>query len=178
MSENAPETSTPETAEASPEQGGLLSQADVDRIVEERLSRERKKYANYRDVKAKADKFDELQAAQQTELERAVAKAREEGATQGRTEVLSTVGQRLVKAEFKAEAAGKVKDLDAVLEDLNLAKFLTEDGEPDSKAIKAAVARLASVAPAETTPPFNGGPRRTATTTDMNQLIRQSAGLG
>lgn len=178
MSENAPETSAPETGEASPEQGGMLSQADVDRIVEERLARERKKYSNYRELKQKADKLAEIEAAQQTEMERAVAKAREEAAQQARTEALTTVGQRLVKAEFKAEAAGKVKDLDAVLEDLNLAKFLTEDGEPDSKAIKAAVARLASVAPAETTPPFNGGPRKTAPANDMNALIRQRAGLG
>lgn len=178
MSENAPETSAPETGEASPEQGGMLSQADVDRIVEERLARERKKYSNYRDLKQKADKFDELQAAQQTELERAVAKAREEGAQQARTEALSTVGQRLVKATFKAEAAGRVKDIDTLMDDLNLAKFMTEDGEVDEKAVKAAVARFAAAAPAETTPPFNGGPRRTAQTTDMNQLIRQKAGLG
>lgn len=182
MSENAPETSTPETGETGDIGGGgenaTFTQSDVTRIVEERLSRERKKYQNYRDLKTKADKFDELQAAQQTELERAVAKAREEASQQARTEALTTVGQRLVKAEFKAEAAGRVKDLDAVLEDLNLVKFLGEDGEPDSKAIKAAVARLAAVAPAESTPPFNGGPRKTAPANDMNALIRQRAGLG
>lgn len=181
MSETAAETSMPnpgETGDVGASENTSFTQADVDRIVADRLARQDRKYANYRELKQKADRLAELEAAQQTEMERAVAKAREEAAQQARTEALTTVGQRLVKAEFKAEAAGKVKDLDAVLEDLNLTKFLTEDGEPDSKAIKAAVARLASVAPAETTPPFNGGPRKTAPASDMNALIRQRAGLG
>lgn len=181
MSENAPETSTPNTGETGDIGGGesaTFTQADVDRIVADRLARENRKYQNYRELKQKADRLAELEAAQQTEMERAVAKAREEGATQGRTEALSTVGQRLVKATFKAEAAGRVKDIDTLMDDLNLAKFMTEDGEVDEKAVKAAVARFAAAAPAESTPPFNGGPRKTAPANDMNALIRQRAGLG
>lgn len=176
MSENAPETSTPETGETSPEQGGMLSQADVDRIVEERLSRERKKYSNYRELKQKADRLAEIEAAQQTELERAVSKAHDEGYTKGRTETLTATGERLVRAEFKAEAGGKVAGIDDLLGDLNLAKFVDEDGEPNSKAIKEAVARFIKASPAETTPPFNGGVRKAAPSSDMNRLIREKAG--
>ena len=46
--------------------GKLLSQADVDRIVKERLARERQKYADYDDLKAKAEAAD----SSKTDLEK------------------------------------------------------------------------------------------------------------
>ena len=49
----------------------ITSQADLDRIIGERVSRERAKYSDYKDLKAKANKFDEMEAANQTELEKA-----------------------------------------------------------------------------------------------------------
>lgn len=49
---------------------GTFSQADVDRIVAERLSRERGKYADYDEIKAKATKLDELEQANQSEAEK------------------------------------------------------------------------------------------------------------
>lgn len=55
-----------------PPSGGeqTLTQAEVDRIVGERLARERSKYADYDDLKAKAAKHDEAVQAQKTEQER------------------------------------------------------------------------------------------------------------
>lgn len=47
------------------------SQADLDRIVEQRLARERSKFADYDDLKGKAAKFDELDAATKSELQKA-----------------------------------------------------------------------------------------------------------
>ncbi len=47
-----------------------LSQADVDAIVQDRLARERKKYADYDDLKSKATKFDEQAAANLSDLEK------------------------------------------------------------------------------------------------------------
>jgi hypothetical protein len=51
------------------------SQADLDRIIADRLSRERGKYADYEELKNKASKFDEVEAANQTELQKATARA-------------------------------------------------------------------------------------------------------
>jgi hypothetical protein len=47
-----------------------FTQADVERILSERLGRERSKYADYEDLKAKAGKFDQLEEAQKTEAQR------------------------------------------------------------------------------------------------------------
>lgn len=49
----------------------ITSQEDLNRIISDRVSRERAKYADYKDVKAKAAKLDEQEAANQTELEKA-----------------------------------------------------------------------------------------------------------
>ena len=51
------------------------TQADIDRIVGERLARERAKYADYDDMKAKAEKFTEMEEAQKSELQKAQEKS-------------------------------------------------------------------------------------------------------
>lgn len=154
-------------AEQQAEQGKAektFTQADLDQIVKDRITRERAKFADYDDLKKKA-------AAAMTEQERAVAEAKDAG----RAEAIAETGGRLVKAEFKAAAAGRLPNLDQLLEDLNLAKFLGANGEPDTKAIAAAVERFG----ASKTPDFDGGARGgSAKTNDMNALIRRAAGLG
>jgi hypothetical protein len=84
----------------------------------------------------------------------------------------------LARAEFRAAAAGRVDadTLAAYLEDADLSKFVGDDGEPDTKAIESRIKRLGGV---ERRTDFDGGARSPAAkTTDMNQLIRQKAGLG
>ena len=83
MSEDAQNTAdagdnTTEQPEAAP----AFSQQDVDRIVAERLSRERAKYADYDDVKALAAKATEFEA-ERAELTQKVTEfeAREQRAT-------------------------------------------------------------------------------------------------
>ena len=51
------------------------TQADLDRIVESRLARERAKYEGFDELKAKATKFDEIEQANLTELQKATARA-------------------------------------------------------------------------------------------------------
>lgn len=51
------------------------TQADLDRIIADRLSRERGKYADYDDLKAKAAKFDEATEAQKSEIQKALDRA-------------------------------------------------------------------------------------------------------
>lgn len=49
-----------------------FTQAEVDAIVGDRLKRDRAKYSDYDDLKAKAAKFDELEEANKSELQKAV----------------------------------------------------------------------------------------------------------
>ena len=49
-----------------------FTQAEMDAIIGERLSRERAKYADYDEVKAKAAKYDEVEEANKSELQKAV----------------------------------------------------------------------------------------------------------
>ena len=51
------------------------SQADLDQIINARLARERAKFADYDDLKSKAAKFDEVEEANKTELQKALDKA-------------------------------------------------------------------------------------------------------
>lgn len=170
-------TSSGETAAAS----ATFTQADLDRVVADRLSREReklgKKYADYDSLKGAADELAKLRSSQMSEQEKAVAKATAEAEERGRTTALTQSGKRLARAEFKAAAKGRMEP-DAIagaLELLDLTKFVGADGEPDDKAIEAAVTKLAGpTRPAN----FDGGARSTAKTTDMNALIRNRAGLG
>lgn len=53
----------------------ITTQAEFDAALKDRLARERDKFKDYNDVKAKADRFDELEAANKTELEKAQAEA-------------------------------------------------------------------------------------------------------
>lgn len=46
------------------------TQADLDRIIGERVARERAKYADYADLKDKATKYDEVVEADKTELQK------------------------------------------------------------------------------------------------------------
>lgn len=54
-----------------------FSQAELDKIVQDRLAREAKKYDGFDDLKTKAAEFDKLQEAQKTELQKATDRATE-----------------------------------------------------------------------------------------------------
>lgn len=145
-----------------------FSQAELDRIVADRVARERSKYADYGDLKKRA-------ASAMTDQERLVAEAEE----RGKTAALTTAGTRLARAELRAAAAVNHVDkstLDGFLEYADLGRFVGTDGEPDTKAIEAAVKKLGGGSGGAD---FDGGARSsTAKTTDMNALIRRQAGLG
>ena len=49
-----------------------FTQAEMDAIIGDRLARERAKYADYAEIKAKAAKFDEAEEANKSELQKAV----------------------------------------------------------------------------------------------------------
>lgn len=71
--EGAPSGDTPAAGEFKP----ITSQEDLDATIKDRLARERAKFKDYNDLKAKAGQFDQLQAANQTEAEKAAARLAE-----------------------------------------------------------------------------------------------------
>lgn len=80
--------------------------------------------------KALKNEVTNLKTASMSDAEKAIADARKEG----EASTLKKVTERLVKAELKTIAAEKgatLPDLDA----LNLAKFATDEGDPDEEAI-------------------------------------------
>lgn len=69
-----PEETPPEPPENPPaskqDEGKTFTQADVDRIVADRLKRAESKFADYDDLKAKAGKLDEIEAANKSEADK------------------------------------------------------------------------------------------------------------
>lgn len=171
MSETTSETTTSD--ETTDEQGNPdeATLGDAGKQALQRMKAERDEQKRLaRTTQAELEK---LRNATATEQEKALHAARSEGAT----EAAKSFGQRLARTEFDAAAARRNPDFDTAgpLEYVDLAKFVGEDGEPDTKAIKAAVERL--VPEATGTPSFDGGSRRSAPKgNDMNALIRKAAG--
>ena len=97
MSEQtAPTTGTEDTNEQGKEQQkefvAITSQADFDAAIQARIARERAKFADYDEVKAKADKLAEFEDAQKTEAQKA-------------QERLEAAEKRAVELELKATRA-------------------------------------------------------------------------
>ncbi len=160
------DTETTEAPEADVETG--------DKPEDPRITKANAEAAKYRrELREAQRELEKTRAASMTEQEKLVAEARQAGAT----EALKASGGRLVKAELRAAAAesGVPKTaLDGFLEYADLSRFVGDDGEPDGKAIEAAVKKLAPVRA-----DFDGGARTPAgKPADMNALIRRQAGLG
>lgn len=86
-----------------------------------------------------ARELEQFRTAAMSDQEKAVEAARAEG----RTEALRESGTKVVDAEVRAAAAGRSVDIEALLEGLDRAKFLGDDGEADRDAITAWVDRVA-----------------------------------
>ena len=106
-----------------------FTQADLDRIVTERITRERTKFSDYDDLKRKAAELDKVKRDQESETEKAVRVAREEGLAAGRAEVRPG----LVGAEFRAAAAGRIdaERLATLTEDIDMSRYLLDSGDVD-----------------------------------------------
>lgn len=68
---------TPDTSDAGTESSfnPITTQADLDRIIGERVARERNKFADYADLKTKADAFDAAEQANLSALEKMTKRA-------------------------------------------------------------------------------------------------------
>jgi len=100
--------------------------------------------ANYRGklraAEPKAAEYDRLAEASKTADERA-----QEAVKAADTRALASM-QRVARAEVKAALTGLVDDPDSIVEDLNLARFIDDDGEINDGAIAALKTKYAGFA--------------------------------
>jgi hypothetical protein len=173
--ESDPSSSQPPPADRT------FTQAELDRIVADRLNRQKSQFADYEALKTKATKYDELEAQNKSELQK--EREAREAAEKQRDEALTTAQRRVVRSEVVARAAGKLADPSDAPALLDLDEFKLDDkGEVDSKAIDAALDDLLKRKPhlaADTkrrTGSWDGGARPGGTTKpSMNDLIRSAA---
>ncbi|GAA0840480.1 hypothetical protein GCM10008915_36070 [Bifidobacterium pullorum subsp. gallinarum] len=108
------EDPTPEPEPSpNPEPEKTFTQAELDRIVTERLARDRKGREDYDDLKSKLTALEEAEAerekaklseTERLEAEKAAALQAAEDAKSERDKALTAANQRLIKAEFRALA--------------------------------------------------------------------------
>lgn len=115
------------------------SQEELDRRVGERLARERAKFADYDDLKAKAEKFDEAEAATKTELQKLQDSIAERDTKLA--ELPRQVRSQAIKFASTATKAGFLDPEDALT-------FLADGVDlADDAAVKAALGALAERKP-------------------------------
>ena len=109
-----------------------FTQSELDSIVADRLRRERSKYEGFDEIKAKADKLDEIEAANKTELEK--------------------VTERATALESELNAMKKAASIREIREKVSAetgipAKLLTAENEDDCRAQAEAIKDFAKPAP-------------------------------
>jgi hypothetical protein len=151
-----------------------FTQAELDQIVADRLKRERAKHADYDDLKQKASRLDEIEAASKSDLEK--EREAREAAERTATEATERANNTLRRAAIVAEAAKQGADPDLVVallkeRDFKVAKgdeeftvTIGKDGEVAGTegAVQALVAEKPSLAGAQPAPEFDGGAREPA----------------
>lgn len=142
-----PAAPAPETPPADQEPPSPDLQSELDRWKAAARKHEDRAKANYAAVK----ELEDLKKSQMSETERAVKEAEE----RGRTSAVSEFGQKIAAAELKAALAGLIADPQGLIEDLNLAKFVTDTGDVDTAAVTALKEKYASLAPAAAATPPN-----------------------
>lgn len=173
MSEASAESTTDSTeappAEA-PDTGtdAAKLQAEIDKWKTQSRKHEERAKANANAAK----ELEQLRQASMSEQEKAVDEARRAA----RAETLREVGTHLVTAEFRAQAAGRVTEerLSELLEDMDMTKYLTEDGQVDAERVARKVAALApepAENPEPTWPDLGQGNREPAMALNGDPLL-------
>jgi hypothetical protein len=145
------------------DKGKTLTQAEVDKIVADRVARERKKFADYDDLKKKAAKLQQIEDGQKTEAQ----KLNDQLAAQ-------SVELQELRVEKIRRAAASAAGLDP-----ELAEFITaaDEGEATEQARKLAERLKANTK--STAPDFKQGTRSTPPPTrSRDELLRGLAGFG
>ncbi|MFD1135587.1 phage scaffolding protein [Paenibacillus urinalis] len=148
-----PDPPPPLDPPADPQPPKTFTQDEVDRLITDRLSRERKKYGDYDDLKTKLTEFEqaeeerkkaEMSAHERLEAEKAEALKAADEAKAERDQALTAANQRLIKAEFRALARELNVRKDAIDDALKLADLsaVTVDDEGNAVGVEDVVKAL------------------------------------
>lgn len=110
MADNENNMGTTGASPATPEK--TFTQTELDKIVSERLARERGKYADYDALKEKAAAYDAAEEAQKTELQKALERAEKAEATAA---AYQAADERNKAVKAAAAASGVDADLLAMM---------------------------------------------------------------
>lgn len=162
-------TSDPDHADEAPAELGDPGKAA--------LSAERKaRAAAEREAKALKARLDELETANLSEVDRAIKEARD-AATR---DAMSAVNDRILRAEVKAMAGGKLADPSDAVNLIDLSQFpVDDDGNVDTKAIASAIDELVKAKPylapagARPAPLPGGGARPTPAGNPIDDALRR-----
>lgn len=91
------------------EPGKTFTQEQLDAIVQDRLARERAKYTDYDDLKAKAEKFDRIEENSKTELQKA-----QDSASALKKELDALKSQNSIK-DIRSKVASEMKVPESLL---------------------------------------------------------------
>jgi hypothetical protein len=112
--ESAGQTTPPAGGAPAQQFAPITSQADLDRVIGERLNRQRAQFGDYDTLKTKAAKLDEIEAKSKSELERATdaAKAHEARASAAETALMrhQVAAAKGIPAELADRLNGKTKE--------------------------------------------------------------------
>lgn len=148
-----------------------FSQEDVDRVVAERLARERKRFADYDELKAKVEEA-------KSDSERAI----EEAVAAGKREVAEQYHSRLFESEVKAIASKfRFRDAgDALAGFGDRDGLIDEHGVVDSARVEARLKEIADSKPYlvdSSTPPAQRPNRRRTVPNDNQSTSKKAAEL-
>ncbi len=134
---NSQDSAAP-VSEATPDTSATDALGDPGKQALDRMKAERNDAQ--KQLKQLQRELEQARTAQMNDSERATAEA----VSKARAEERGTWAQRLAAAQFVALAARRNSEFDAqaVLDDLNLARYIADDGEPDVKGLTSAVERL------------------------------------
>ena len=166
MTDTAPADTTTDSAEqpdaSKPDTGDQTP--DLTAEVDKWKALAKKHEARAKDNAKAAQELEEFRKQSMSETEKAIEQAR----TEGRREALTEAGAKIAAAELRAAATGRMttEQLDTLVEGINLARFVDEDGEVDRDAVVKFVDGIA--------PPPTEDTTSTATALDLGQGTRNA----
>ena len=154
MSDTAPADTTTDTGSqtdaSEPDTGDQAP--DLTSEVEKWKAQARKHEERAKANAQAAKELEEFKRQSMSETEKAIEQAR----TEGRQQALAEAGGKIAAAELRAAASGRMSDeqVDTLLDGLNLARFVGEDGEVDRDAVTKFVDGIAPKQQEATPPGF------------------------
>lgn len=178
-------TDQPDAPAEAPEEAATATEEEKDWKAEfDKLQRNSRKWEQRaKDNAGAAQELEELRKQHESDQDRAVREA----AAQARAEVMAEVGAERVADAFRLAAAGRDIDVDDLLDDLKVEKFVGEDGQPNREAVQQFVDKIAPLRETDPAAPAaidlgqgarGGQPPDTALGSDpLYQSLKQTLGL-